>query len=516
MALAGAGNDASNRAADVDANPLDRSDTVVVNATDAQRAEIVRRYRLYSYQPDEMQTFMALKEMKPGALDLDPKFYKYGGLWVYPVGAFIKVGAICRLIDVRADLAFYLDHPDAFARFYVAARLYTVAWAIVGVWAVFCLARRATGDGLVAAMAALTFAAMPAVVNSAHEAKPHLPGVVLTLVAVMAAERYVRVGSLRAAVLTGLACGAAIAMVPSALPVVLVVPVAVMLRKEAWGRRIKAVGIAAAVTVGVYVTTNPYVPINAFRRPEVLRSHFSNSADFYRLGGRDALPNAVMLLGAGMSPLLAFAGLLSAGAIFLRIIRKKERVSKGRVIALLLGVPAALGLLQFVAFAGGQPGDYGRLALLPNAALALAAVCMVGRGAGRSQFRLFLLGTMLLTTLAPGAIYVAGFVRDAGTKTTRLEVAAELEAIRGRGFANLTAPMDPAPFSLPSVDLWKWRIELPPRGSPLVPRPDGIAVRPLDVPGDTWLHQWLGPRLCWASKSFEIDFDVPKSPAEQK
>ena len=39
--------------------------------------------------------------------------------------------------DLRADLAFYLDHPDAFARFYVAARLYTVAWALVGVWAVF-------------------------------------------------------------------------------------------------------------------------------------------------------------------------------------------------------------------------------------------------------------------------------------------------------------------------------------------------------------------------------------------
>ena len=27
---------------------------------------------------------------------------------------------------------YYLDHPEAFAKFYVIARLYAVAWAIIG------------------------------------------------------------------------------------------------------------------------------------------------------------------------------------------------------------------------------------------------------------------------------------------------------------------------------------------------------------------------------------------------
>ncbi len=54
--------------------------------TPSARPEIVRRYRLYSHQPDEMNTLMALASMRPGAFDLDPKMYKYGGLWVYPVG----------------------------------------------------------------------------------------------------------------------------------------------------------------------------------------------------------------------------------------------------------------------------------------------------------------------------------------------------------------------------------------------------------------------------------------------
>jgi hypothetical protein len=517
LSLAGARDDASNRAADVDVNPLDRSHAVIVNATDPQRAEIVRRYRLYSYQPDEMQTFMALKAMKPGALDLDPRFYKYGGLWVYPVGAIIKLGSICRLIDVRADLPYYLDHPEAFGRFYVAARLYTVAWALVGVCVVFLLARRATGDSLVAALAALIFATMPVVINAAHEAKPHLPGVVLTLLSVMAAERYVRVGDTRAAMLMGLACGAAVAMVPSALPAVLVVPVAVMLRAQGWGTRVWMIGVAAAVTLGVFVLTNPYVVINAFRDREVLRSHFSNSVDFYHLGGWDALPNAATLLGAGMSPLAALAGLTASAVIGYGIIRRKNTAGESRRIALLLGVPAALGLIQFIAFAGGQPADYARFALLPDVALALAAVCWIGQGARRSQVRLFLLGTILLTTLASGAIYVASFVRDSGPSTTRLEVAGRMEALRTRGFSGLSTTIEPAPFSLPPVDLWKWRIELPPRGSPAVAPSDGVAVRCLDVPGgETWLQQWLAPRLSWASKSFVIDFETPKSSARQK
>src|SRR5690606_22198128 len=53
------------RGADVDANPLDRTDApVVLNETDEQRAEIVRRYRLFTHQPDEMITLMSLARLR--------------------------------------------------------------------------------------------------------------------------------------------------------------------------------------------------------------------------------------------------------------------------------------------------------------------------------------------------------------------------------------------------------------------------------------------------------------------
>ena len=66
---------------------IDRSRLIELNDTDEKRAQLVRRYRLYSDQPDEMITLMSLAQMHPGKLDFDPRLYQYGGLWIYPVGA---------------------------------------------------------------------------------------------------------------------------------------------------------------------------------------------------------------------------------------------------------------------------------------------------------------------------------------------------------------------------------------------------------------------------------------------
>src|SRR5688572_33467584 len=75
--LAG-GWDEANVGADVDRNPLAQSSQpILLNETDAQCAEIIRRYRLFSHQPDEMITFRALSQMNPGEMKLDPKLYQY-------------------------------------------------------------------------------------------------------------------------------------------------------------------------------------------------------------------------------------------------------------------------------------------------------------------------------------------------------------------------------------------------------------------------------------------------------
>ncbi|MDB5305504.1 MAG: hypothetical protein JWM97_3053, partial [Phycisphaerales bacterium] len=225
VALAGGWEEHGDLAADAARNPLaGREQVLVLNDTDVKRAEIVRRYRLFSYQPDEMITLRALAGMKPGQGKLDPKLDQYGGLWVYPVGAMLQAAGRLGLVDVRPDVAWYLDHPEAFGRFYVVARFYSALWGLVGVIAVYGIVARIVGGWIFPAAGVLCFIFMPVVVNAAHEAKPHLAGAVLMLLAAWAAARYVEVGTRRMWVVAGALCGAAVGMVLTSVPVMLVLP----------------------------------------------------------------------------------------------------------------------------------------------------------------------------------------------------------------------------------------------------------------------------------------------------
>jgi hypothetical protein len=221
---------ASRTGADVDVDPLNASkaadEPISLTATDEDIARIYLRYRLYTYQPDEMITMMALAGMRPSRLEFDPRLYQYGGSFIYPVGALIKLCGLLGLIDVRSDVIYYLDHPDEFGKFYIVARAYSAAWGLLGVILVYAIASRlarstlrppsdsepngasgthptategrmANGEdrkgtaGRAGLLAAFLFTLMPVVVCMSHEGKPHLPGAVLMLAAVYFAMRSV-------------------------------------------------------------------------------------------------------------------------------------------------------------------------------------------------------------------------------------------------------------------------------------------------------------------------------------
>jgi hypothetical protein len=129
MQLAGERRDDPNLGANVPQHLLEHRDQIItLNETDEQRAEIIRRYRLYSCQPDENTLLMALARMKPSKGDFDPKFYQYGGLFVYPVGAMLKLAGIFHFVKITPNVAYYIDHPEEFGRFYVVARALPATW----------------------------------------------------------------------------------------------------------------------------------------------------------------------------------------------------------------------------------------------------------------------------------------------------------------------------------------------------------------------------------------------------
>ncbi|HSW46996.1 MAG TPA: glycosyltransferase family 39 protein [Phycisphaerae bacterium] len=500
--LAGDRPDDPARGADVDVDPLGpRDEPVCVNETDAQRAAIVRRYHLYTFQPDEMITMMALASMRPGDGRLDPKLYQYGGLWIYPVGAFIKLASMAGHLTLASDLEWYLDHPAEFGRFYVVARLYTVAWAFVGVWAVFAIARRLTGGCTAsAAVAALCMIVMPIVVNMAHEAKPHLPAAVLMLLAILAAMRYVDTGRARWWAVTAVICGAAFGMVLSALPIFVLLPVMLIVRRVSWEVVFTKTVFGGLIGVFIYLLTNPYIPVNLLTNREVLRSNFGNSLAMYevsRLG--EGFANAAWLVAEGTSPILAVVG--AGGALWLGIrslIRRKQMDgtaggAASRPLGWLLAAPVLVILLQFVALAAGKPGEYGRFAVLPDIALGIAAIVAV-----RSRIRSAAHGVvpMLLLIIMTGSAsseYLFGFTRDATHRNSRMQTAWQLQAYLDSGARTLGIVAEPAPYCLPPVDLFRWRILL------LPPDADAETIRAIDVLVRPWGTRPFGPAEALAS-----------------
>lgn len=515
LALAPSPSDPS-RAADVDANPIpDRDHAMVLNNSDAARAEIVRRYRLFSFQPDEMLTFTALSGMRPAKLELDPKLYQYGGLWIYPVGVLLKLASLIGIVQVENDRGYYLDHSGAFGRFYVVARLYTVAWGLLGVWAVFWLARRTSGSLIAASAASACFICMPVVVNMSHEAKPHLPGAVLMLCAIIAATKFVECGRTRWWISSAILCGGAAGMVLSAAVIIVILPLMVLLRRETWPRRCAIATLGLLIAASVYFAANPYVAINLVSHREILRSNFGNTAAMYQFGRLDdGLLVALKLVREGTSLGLAISGAIALIALAARGLKKGVSVP-----LILLAAPSLIVFLQLVALGAGKPGEFGRFALLPDIALAIAAASAVAIFADRIVERCAVALVLVALAATPGWFYLRGFIKDSSSVPTRYEDATWLRMLHYAGARTLAVHAEPAPYSLPPVDLFRWRLVLLPRGIDITrdSTDADVIVRAVDEIGSNGAsagpfvrQSMLGSsdafptRISWAGKPFEV------------
>lgn len=467
-------------------SPLDRSEPVVLNATDAQRADIVRRYRLYTAQPDEMINLRALAQMRPGQGQFDPRLYQYGGLWFYPAGVALQSAAWTGYVTLTPDLTYYLDRPEEVGRIYVVLRAVTAFWAILGVVAVVLMARQMGCPPLVAALAGVALASSPGVVVFGHEAKPHIPGLSLVLWSAALGTIYIRTGRRRWLVACSAAAGGALGMILSMLPAVLVPLVAVGLRGHREGNRLRWTHVVLAVgTFGLtYAVTNPYVVHHLLFSRELLTRQLGNSAAMYPVTSPLATMGTVFALLIALTPAVLLV-LVALGAVLgdVKQLRDPRRTTPVYlpVPLLLLAGPAVVQLLVFAALASGKPGEYARFGLL----VAGLGIVAAGYLATRFRFAPGIPGVVILLHLVlsiPELARFHGAPPTAGPVTTLSP-------------AEVTLTHEPAPYNTPPMNLWTTRLILLPSDS---------AGRPV---GEPMLRQpprsdgfW---RLSWADRSIE-------------
>ncbi|HEX4053543.1 MAG TPA: hypothetical protein VHX86_04690 [Tepidisphaeraceae bacterium] len=467
-----------------------------IKQDDVSRARILRRYRLYSYQPDEMITFRALAMMHPGQMEFDPKLYQYGGLWIYPVGAILKAASLINYVTLSGDRAYYLDSPEAFGRFYILARAYSAAWGLVAMLAVFALVRRAAGGLLLPAAAAICFIFMPVVVDLAHEAKPHLAGTALLLLAILAAGKYAETGRWKWIIWTSIACGASAGMVLSSVVGLAILPVMSLIRRDGPGRLAAVCVVGILIAAAVYFAADPYVAIHLVGNREVLESNFANTRAMYTIGPMGtSIVNAARLVAAGMSLMLAIVGIIAAIALVL---------SRRRGLGWPLGLVAVIVLAQFSLYAWNKPGDYGRFALFADTALMLAAFVAVARFIRPTAARAIVAVIIVGCTGAHSVAYERGFMRDSLPDDSRMRAAAAMNVrlTDSPQTAILYLTNEPVPYCVPPFNLFRWRVVLlPPEGQ--IPAGSGAGTL-VQVVNPVGLLDPTSTPLSWADKQFDV------------
>lgn len=422
---------------------------------EAARGAILLRYRLYSRQPDEMITFMALQRMRPAQLDFDPRLYQYGGAYVYLVGLASACAAALGWTTLTADVGVYLTRPELFARFYLAARLITLVFAALLLVGVARLARRAAGR-TAGWMAALLLAACPVFLSGALEAKPHVPSACMLVWAALSALDYHARGQWRDARRLGWQAGLAGGLVLTGLASLLILPAlygASRRRYAAAGRHVLA---SAGLALATCAATNPYPILNAAFDRASLASNIANSTAMYRVG---RFPAGALRVG---SLLIEGAG---AGVVVVGLAAVPWLVVRHRAAIGIAAAPGAALLLLCAAIGAGKPAEFARFLVLPAALLCVAGAAALSQVWSRQKL-IGAAGVAFLLLLMPTWAYVRSFAADAWSRSESRWAAGRYLGAHVPPREPLGVVQEPAPYALPPLDFTRRTVLLLPRNPP--------------------------------------------------
>ena len=131
-----------------------------------------RSFLLRSYGPDEQATLKAISNMEPSRLNFNPRFFFYGGLYLYLLAAFLQLLSLFGIITVRPDISYYFLHPEQMGMLFTAGKVFGAIFASLAVYFVYKTGSRLYNrrTGLIAA---LVFSITPAVTAWSHYLNPY-------------------------------------------------------------------------------------------------------------------------------------------------------------------------------------------------------------------------------------------------------------------------------------------------------------------------------------------------------
>jgi len=355
------------------------------------------------YHPDERAIGEAVSRISFSPLQLNPRFFAYGSFPFYVTRATLAV--------LRPVSGWFGGYDSAV----FVGRILGALWGALGVLVLVRLGRRLYGEragllaGLLLALSALHL-------QTSHFATNDIPLTTLVLLSLAFLVKVADTGRLRHYAAAGAVAGLAVATKFSALPILLPLALAVVIRWRAERRFGKPFlgGALAVVCLGVaFAAGEPYALLDfaAFRHDIVEQSHMVRNAGLLpytnQYIGVPKVAYDLWQLGFwGMGPLLGLAAIVATSAVLAR----PRRLKAAEVILLAWLVP-------FFSITASFDVKFPRYLLPVYPLLALFAAARLDGWASRGRAGRVALGAVLAGTAAWALAFLSIYTRPHSTVT---------------------------------------------------------------------------------------------------
>lgn len=273
----------------------------------------MRNNLMSSTYPEENYVIHALSQMGLKPLNLNPHYFNFGGFYVYPLGAFLKLSSFVGLLHLTQDRSFYLEHPEEIGKLYWLGKIFLNLFFIGAVFIFYRITRRLYDNRAVAGWACLFYGLNPTLHVDTHFLKPHAYAQFWLLLSVLFSVRFFQEKRPRDLYLSGLIAGlAGGAYLPSALALLFLYFGACAYFPKRDLPKIFFQG--GLLCLAGYVLTNPYLFVSW---EEAWVNHFSRAkANMQGIGFFDLERHGHLLLKTPVKVFGLFAFVVAGGAFY--------------------------------------------------------------------------------------------------------------------------------------------------------------------------------------------------------
>ncbi len=135
-----------------------------------------RQERFTTLYVDEYTPLWVLHQMDPRHGDFNPHYSHNPTFFYYQIGVALALASKSGFLSLGNDKASYLQHPEQYARLYLAARLLCVVYGVAMTLLLFFLGRRITASDAGGLLTSLFYAVIPVSAIQCHVIDTSVPG----------------------------------------------------------------------------------------------------------------------------------------------------------------------------------------------------------------------------------------------------------------------------------------------------------------------------------------------------